>query len=170
MWGTWIEILVYEFSQSLLRSSLVWGTWIEIDTILFICLPTWSSLVWGTWIEILIWRLIRRIWICRPSCEGRGLKFNTWTDRQYWRRSSLVWGTWIEIRDCKGRLYTCWSSLVWGTWIEMGYSLSIYYFDGSRPSCEGRGLKSMNVLCALEWKCRPSCEGRGLKFYQSYLF
>ena len=36
--------------------------------------------------------------------------------------------------------------------------------ESSRPSCEGRGLKSFLKVDAWGIDSRPSCEGRGLKF------
>ena len=58
---------------------------------------TLSSLMRGTWIEIV--DAFDGVFEagCRPSCEGRGLKFSAACASLQARKSSLMRGTWIEI-------------------------------------------------------------------------
>ena len=50
-----------------------------------------------------------------------------------------------------------------GTWIEIRQISTISLCNTSRPSCEGRGLKSYWQNWGYDFQGRPSCEGRGLK-------
>ena len=122
----------------------------------------------------------------RPSCEGRGLKFDLFfIGSRVFKGSSLMRGTWIEIFASTNHLFSSRSSLMRGTWIEIvcpaepaGFHSSslmrgtwieifervvfLYLFSSSLM----RGtwieiLEQMRVVSQLLG--RPSCEGRGLK-------
>ena len=129
-----------------------------------------SSLARGTWIEII-----------NPAPIKIG------------DASSLARGTWIEIYSlAMPRLYVTSSSLARGTWIEMQFPPCPSCTPDSRPSQEGRGLKSsisfqifraplsslargtwIEIARAMELSnhitSRPSQEGRGLKSKHSKL-
>ena len=101
-------------------SSLSRGTWIEIaqrGAITEGLRP--SSLSRGTWIEISLSAQEKQEVLCRPSHEGRGLKYLLPIHQQGVNGSSLSRGTWIEILWRTARPAERWG----------------------RPSHEGRGLK-----------------------------
>ena len=102
----------------------------------------------------------------RPSCEGRGLKCGrnqavsrvllsslmrgTWIEipllllNTAIKPSSLMRGTWIEIkRFSVAFIMLAASSLMRGTWIEIAGHIRDKKCCHCRPSCEGRGLKSI---------------------------
>ena len=56
--------------------------------------------------------------------------------------SSLMRGTWIEITSIMASKVALMSSLMRGTWIEIKSLIKVSDMPPSRPSCEGRGLKS----------------------------
>ena len=66
----------------------------------------------------------------RPSCEGRGLKYQVAPYVHAGAMSSLMRGTWIEIKS--GAALTTvlgGSSLMRGTWIEISKRLKISITD-----------------------------------------
>ena len=126
MRGTWIEIDTKRKSERWVLSSLMRGTWIEMVSRQCRLIISLSSLMRGTWIEINFFKVSPPSVVCRPSCEGRGLKsLVTHTAYQGGRRPSCE-GRGLKLHFRPLKTYLLMSSLMRGTWIEMLYDSQLH--------------------------------------------
>ena len=117
--GAWIEICSANlYAAALLASPLTRGAWIEIKYLPSHSNAFMSPLTRGAWIEMEKQKNLKKNHLCRPSPEGRGLKFGKANSRSIVKRRPSPEG--------RGLKWVC---------KETGKD------PAGRPSPEGRGLK-----------------------------